>query len=219
MTALGFEKIMGHLVETIRNTEISYAIEILESTHKLIVDQVISGQDEIDISPSSWGQQIKRLEVALPYGEGLIGKDKEKFVEIINIIATVERTISALKWMKSKYPNATIRECHPSTSDDKDGNDIVIIEKYGNVLARCEVTDVVSSKAGQNGKEKKDLKTLGCENFVPADSISRYIATSSEFADTLSSKKRKWCDKHYRYIRHETVCGNRTVLLEVKPKA
>jgi len=207
---------MAHLVETIRDTEISCAIRTLEKSHNLIVNRAISAQKGIDLDSKAWGEQLKRLEVSLPLGEELVGKEKEKFVEIINILATVERTLSALEWMLSKYPNGILRECHPSTSDDNGGNDIVITEKSGNIIARCEVTDVTSSNASQNGKEKKDLKTLGCENSVPDDSISRYIATSTEFANAISSKNRKWHNLHYRYIRHETGHKNRTVLLEVR---
>jgi len=209
---------MPHLVETIRNTEISHAITTLEKSHKLIVEQSIIAQKTINLDSLAWGEQLKRLEVLLPFGEELIGKKREKFVEIINILATVERTISALKWMVTKYPNGILRECHPSTSDDEGGNDIVITEKSGTIIARCEVTDITSSNASQNGKEKKDLKLLGCADTVPSDLVSRYIATSTEFANALSSPNRKWDKMHYQYIRHETGHKNKTVLLEIKSK-
>ena len=122
---------------------------------------------------------MKRLEIDVPFGEGLVGKSEEKYVEVINILATAERTVSALKWLGNEFPGSLVQECHASTSDGKEGNDIVLVNLEGAVSVRCEVCDVVASKAGQNGKEKKDLKNLGCTLSVPDDNIRRFIATSS----------------------------------------
>lgn len=209
---------MPHLINTIYDASISSAITSLEEAHTLIVERVIAAQKVINVDSLAWGEQFKRLEVSLPQGAGLIGKHKEKFVEIINILATVERTISALKWLSTEYPKSIVRECHPSTSDNKGGNDIVLTDQNGKVIVRCEVTDVSSSSAGQNGKEKKDLKNLQCSIAIPNDSVYRYIATSLEFADALSSPKRKWRNMHYKYLRHETGLNNSTILLEIKNK-
>ena len=206
---------MPHLIEAIRNSKLNKAITQLEQTHKLIVDAAILAQKEVGSVKSSWGSDLKRLEVSLPKGY-LLGKPKEKLVEIINILATTERTIAALKWLESEYPNASLQECHSSTSDDPEGNDIVLVNpKSGNIVVRCEVTDISSNNAAQNGKEKKDLESLGCSSEVPSDGVKRYIATSLEFSNALKSKKRKWKSKHYRYIGHKTTCHNQTVILEI----
>lgn len=92
------------------------------------------------------------------------------------------------------------------------------MDKSSHVIARCEVTDVISSNPGQNGKEKKDLRNLGCAEYVPNDLVARYIATSREFANALTSVKRKWHKMHYRYVTHETELNDQTVLLEIVPK-
>jgi hypothetical protein len=59
----------------------------------------------------------------------LIGKVQEKFGEVINIAATVERLIDAIDWFARQPDNHgfTIFECHPSTSDEASGNDRPII--------------------------------------------------------------------------------------------
>jgi hypothetical protein len=137
-----------------------------------------------------WGSELKRLEVSLPVGKLLVGKASEKFVEVINILATTERTISSLCWLEKEHSRAFLRECHSSTSDDVEGNDIVLVSpETGKVVVRCEVTDVTSNKPGQNGKEKKDIKNLGCEEYVPNDGATRYIATSHEFSNALTLKR------------------------------
>ena len=59
--------------------------------------------------------------------------------------------------MAEKHPECIVRECHSSTSDSSDGNDIVLMDHSRNIVVRCEVTDVISSDAAQNGKEKKDI--------------------------------------------------------------
>jgi len=209
---------MAHLIKAIYDTTVPNAVNVLENTHELIVERAIATQNKIDTDSTTWGAQLKRLDVSLPSGELLVKRPKEKFVEIINILATVERTISALKWLSETYPTSILRECHPSTSDAIGGNDIVLTDISKNIIVRCEVTDVVSSNASQNGKEKTALKNLECANSVPDDSIFRYIATSAEFADALSSPNRKWDNMHYQYIRHETGLKNKTVLLEIKSK-
>ena len=120
--------------------------------------------------------------------------------------ATMERLLDALKWFRNHpdYRSLRVRECHPSTSDDSSGNDIVLESADGIAKVRCEVCDVVSKNAAQNRKEKKDIRNLGCETGVPSDGVSRYIATSPEFAEALSSLRRKWNQKPYRY---KSICA------------
>jgi hypothetical protein len=214
-SALGFENNMPYLIKTIYNFSTQEAADILEQTHQLIVDCAINSQKELSTDTVSWGANIKRLTVPLPFDRLLVGKSGEKFVEIINILATAERTIDALKWFLLNFPESLVKECHPSTSDNSSGNDIVLIDNQGKILVRCEVCDVASSNTDQNKKEKKDLKNLGCNAEIPDDSVKRYIATSEEFAKALSSPKRKWSKMHYRYILHSTATENKTVILEI----
>lgn len=208
---------MSHLIETIYDKTIPNAILLLMNTHSLIVKKAIEAQNNLGTDQICWGTKLKRLEISLPKGEFLIGKSNEKFVEVINILATTERTISGLKFLDTKYPDAILQECHASTSDNPDGSDIVLKDTEKNIIVRCEVTDVVSNKPSQNGKESKDLKNLGCGECVPNDLVTRYIVTSSEFANALVGPQRKWNTMHYRYDYHETGDYDGTVLLEIKP--
>lgn len=123
---------MAHVIETIRNVEFEDAISQLKSTHDLLVERAVAAQRNLDFDHSSWGILIKRLEVKLPQGEFLVGKSSEKFVELVNILATTERMLTALYWFSRHYPQAIVRECHASTSDDKDGNDIVLVDRQTN---------------------------------------------------------------------------------------
>ena len=70
------------------------------------------------------------------------------------------------------------------------------------VHVRCEVTDVAGSFAHQNGKERRDLKNLGCADAVPQGAVRRFICTSERFANALSAPGRKWKSCHYRYKVH-----------------
>jgi len=206
---------MAHLIETIYGVSVGKAISLLETTHSSIVSCVINDQSKLSTETKSWGVIMKRLEIDLLVGEGLVGKSSEKYVEVINILATVERTIAALKWFDSKFVYTSVQECHPSTSDNDEGNDIVLVDSKGNIIVRCEVCDVVSSTAGQNGKEKKDINNLGCAEGIPEDNVHRFIATSSEFASALVSEKRKWKNLPYRYKWNESGLDDNTILLEV----
>lgn len=210
---------MAHIIETLSGLSIEESISILANAHAQIVDTVLTAEATASNHKISWGINFKRQEVLLPVIPGIIGKPSEKLVEIINILATTERTISALKWFSHEYPDSIVRECDASTSDNAEGNDITLINNAGEILLSCEVCDVASSNAAQNGKEKNDIKILGCSGRVPNDGVRRFIATSSEFAAALTSQKRKWQIMNYRYIAHATGYPDQTVLLEiVEPK-
>lgn len=206
---------MSHLIKTLVDQPINLAIQNLTEAHLAVSNAILSSYKQINLTPHALGSDFKRLFVELP-DHVLIGKKKERFVELINILATVEKTIDALAWMNNEFKSSWLAICHPSTSDSDDGNDIVLLDSQGGkVIARCEVTDVISSKAGQNGKEAKDLKSLSCGKEVPSDGIRRFISTSPEFANALSSPKRKWALKHYRYQQHVLKNAGRTVVLEI----
>lgn len=194
---------MGHLVGTIRNTTLSAAIASLTQAHSHLVSSARAAVQFLDGRDTSWGADAKRLVVDLAAKDGgaLLEKSEERFVEVVNMAATLERLVDTLSWFQNNtlYRELQVSECHPSTSDDAGGNDLVLVASEGAVRVRCEVCDVVSSNAGQNSKERKDLKNLGCNDGVPVDGIDRFIATSPEFAQALTSPSRKWKDKSYRY--------------------
>lgn len=206
---------MAHVIETIENQTFQSALVFLKAAHAFIAERVIQSQKTLSLEKDCWGMEAKRMIIDLSDGPQIVGKKQEKFVEIINILATTERTIDAIKWLSDKYPHLTVRECHASTSDLEEGNDIVLIDSDGNVEVRCEVCDVVSRKPNQNNKEKKDLKKLGCYSHVPVDGVHRYIATSKEFALALTSTKRKWGNKHYRYESTPTELPHQTYMLAI----
>jgi hypothetical protein len=198
---------MPHLIETIKNESISGAIAKLKEAQAYIVKQAKITCREIESIDHPWGIKAKRLDVNLKSENRpvLVGKESEKLTEVFNISATVERLIAALEWFEINHPEYSVQECHPSTSqhimsekdDDGKGNDLVLM--YGEKKIIVEVCDVVSSNAGANGKEKKDLESLGCGKSVPEDQIERYICTSNEFAKALIRPTRKWKTMHYRY--------------------
>ncbi|MFC1776128.1 hypothetical protein ACFL3I_02150 [Pseudomonadota bacterium] len=208
---------MAHIIESIKNQPTQDTLAKLKEAHAFIASQAIKGQNAIGKIPNYWGLAAKRMLIDLEGRPEIIGKSSEKFVELINILATTERTIEALEWLAAQYPDLTVRECHPSTSDFQGGNDIVLVDQNNEVKVRCEVCDVASSKPGQNGKEKKDLGNLGCSETVPSDGIDRFIATSNEFAAALAGSKRKWSLMHYRFRMIETKLPQQTTMLFIMP--
>ncbi len=183
---------MAHIINTIRDISTIQASKILSKVHNDLVF-AITKSDIFQSISLHWGIEAKRLVVDLSnVNNPWISKKSERFVELINILATVERTIDTLNWCASQFPSLIVGQCHPSTSHDPDGNDIVLVDRNGVIRIRIEVCDVASNKAGQNGKERSDLANLGCDSLVPKDDVSRFIGTSEEFAAALSSSKRKW---------------------------
>ena len=133
---------MAHIIETIKYESLAVALEQLREAHSFVASRAVAAQKSIGTNIDHWGLAAKRLFVSLEGGPALIGKPSEKFVELINILATTERTMEALEWFALHYPQWIVRECHPSTSDFEGGNDIVLIDERGNVKVRCEVCDV-----------------------------------------------------------------------------
>ena len=200
---------MGHLVTTIRDTSLEDAVFALEGAHRFIVERAHAAVSQVPTADSSWGVHMKRLEVDLERAGRpvLVGKDREKLAEVVNMLATLERLLAALRWFAGhpEFGGLQVAVCHPSTSSGD--NDIVLVDTDGAVRVRCEVCDVASSSAGQNGKERKDVASLGCTSGVPLDSVRRFVCTSPEFAAALESRKRAWAGVAYRYTRHQTVDG------------
>jgi hypothetical protein len=210
---------MPHVVEPFKNTSFSDALQRLVAAHSHLVSRAKEAINASDFAESRWGSSVKRSPVSLKVGAvpPLIGKSEERLGEVINIAATVERLIDAITWFSKKHGEGySILECHPSTSDEADGNDLVIIDPRGRIAIRCEVCDVASSNAGSNNKETKDIRNLGCDEVVPNDGVARYICTAPEFANALASPKRKWGSKPYRYQLIETGNGAGTCMLLIK---
>jgi hypothetical protein len=211
---------MPHVVKQFKNTEFEDAIHLLRKAHQFLVSRAQATIIASDFDKSKWGCSVKRSIVKLHGGDNpkLIGKIEEKFVEVVNIIATVERLIDAIEWFAGQPQNKgySILECHPSTSDDTGGNDLIIIDTANRISVRCEVCDVVSSNAGSNKKEEKDIRNLGCNELVPQDGVKRYICTSREFAMALTNSKRKWAVKPYRYKLIETGGSSETCMLLIQ---
>ena len=194
---------MPHLVKSFCDKQYEEALSMLESAHHYLVEHAKKSLKSVANEPGQWGIQIKRTVVKLNGTEKpeLIDKSEEKFVEIINLTATIERLISVIRWFseQAKYEGLRIKQCHPSTSDEKDGNDLVLADEDDNIRVRCEVSDVASSNVSSNSKEKKDIKSLFGVEDITEDNIDRFICTAPEFAGALTNSKRKWDLLDYRY--------------------
>jgi hypothetical protein len=212
---------MPHLVNPLRNATYNAAIRELQLVHAFLVRRAGEEIASSAIPADRWGIGAKRLEVRL-IGEGrtkYIGKPSERFGEVVNMTATIERMLALLQWCSRQpaYKGLRIRQCHPSTSDDAGGNDLVLVTREGVVKVRCEVCDVASSRASSNGKEGSDLSKLGCAHSVPEDGATRFICTAREFADALASSARKWHNYTYRYALIELGDELDTCLLRIIP--
>lgn len=210
---------MPHVVGSLKNVSFDEALMRLRKVHQFIVSRAKSTVNKSEIDVRHWGTLMKRSTVNLTGVDApeLVGKSEEKLGEVINIAATIERLMDGIEWFASQPESqgCSILECHPSTSDEPSGNDLVIIAHDRRIVMRCEVCDVASSSAGSNGKEKKDIRNLGCEHSVPRDGVKRYICTAPEFGNALTSRKRKWRTKPYRYKAIQT--GMNTWMLLICP--
>lgn len=100
---------------------------------------------------------LKRERVPLPTFRGrwfATGRAEECLGELINVLATVARTVDALDHLAASV-GGTVVKCNPSTSDD--GHDIEVLAKERHVI--LEVSDVAGN-GNANGKMTKDMTTL-----------------------------------------------------------
>lgn len=206
---------MPHLIEPFHDRSYQEALSYLETAHNFIVmcaKNSLRSPDKRDL----WGTVLKRQPVKLRAGKPpSVGKSIESLTEVINIAATVERLIASLRWLSIRFPDALVKECHPSTSDTNDGSDLILGLQGGRETARAEVSDVVSETQDSNSKEKSDLERLGCADFVPTDGIQRFLITSPEFGRFLTRQRRRWGTKHYEYLLHEAGDEANTRILEI----
>jgi hypothetical protein len=211
---------MAHLIRSYSDMPYAALADRLSAAHGFLVSRADATLRELTSCQSRWGTLLKRTRVSLDAENSpeAITKSSERLVEVINMAATLERLLDRLAWFSSQpaFAGLTVLECHPSTSSSLAGNDLVLRTRPRRVSVRCEVTDVASSSAGQNGKERKDLASLGCLASVPAAGVDRFVCTSTEFAKALTSSIRKWQKCHYRYQVYE-VGTSYTRMLEVLP--
>jgi len=213
---------MEHLINPIESVTQVEAARQVAGVHTFLVERARAAISQLVDERPGWGSFAKRACVNLdgPDRPPLVAKSKERIIEVINMAATLERLIDALCWFddQTEMREWLVLECHPSTSSSAAGNDLVLGTQPDAVRAVCEVTDVVSSSAGQNQKEHSDLKRLGCDREVPTDGVRRFICTSGEFGRALSGKGRRWATRKYSYRLHE-IGETETMLLEVLPPA
>lgn len=212
---------MPHLIEPMFVVSYAAAIQQLENAHIFLVQRAREAITTSSISASTWGIEFKRLMVDLATVNcpAMIVKQNERFGEVVNMAATIERLIPALKWFYQNldFKHLRVKECHPSTSGEERGNDLVLVSHSGRVVVRCEVCDVASDRAGSNRKEKKDIRNLYCDGGVSQDGIDRFICTVREFAQALTSPKRKWSGYDYQYDLIELGNAADTCLLKIIP--
>jgi hypothetical protein len=209
----------NHILEPLKKVPITTATALLSAGHDFIAERCrkwhFPGECE------NWGIEAKRKLVDLnaPGRPPVVGKEKESFPELINVLAATERMLATLKWFGAagEFSGFLVHVCHPATSGLKGENDLMLSDHSGNIRVRCEVCDVAASMAGQNNKEKKDLYSLGCEGAVPVDECRRFISTSPEFAKALMSQKRIWKVKFHRYLDVEGTADFNTKIIEVVP--
>lgn len=100
---------------------------------------------------------LKRQRVQLPTLGGQwfrTGRAEERLGELINILATVARTVDALDHLAASV-GGTVVKCNPSTSDH--GHDIEVVADERQVVV--EVSDVAGN-GNANSKMTNDLTTL-----------------------------------------------------------
>jgi hypothetical protein len=223
--AFGLEElpVMKHLVATFADLALPDARRQLAEAHDFLVARCLDSLATVPQSGPLWGVQMKRMHVGLKTvaRPTAVCKDEERFGEVVNMVATLERLVAALGWFEqhSEFRGLRVKECHPSTSSAKGSNDLMLEDAAGNVVVRCEVCDVASSSAASNGKERKDIASLGCADGVPADGVRRFICTSPEFARAIQSAKRKWAQCLHRYREFVKGDAGGTVLVELVPTA
>ena len=236
---------MGHLVKSLpidkaERLTLAQCRILVEEAHDYLARQGASiTRDVFEKSNlKTWGSDLKRIRVPLPKkGRPQIisceGED-HNYVEVINQCATMERLLDALAWAitpTSQLSDYTVEYCHPTTSSQtKDGekvsndNDLVLLSAEGS-KARFEVSDVASTKDG-NGKEKKDLISLGVlregegtEQFNVSWPDSRlFLVVSEKFATRVEKPSRSWLkgtNAHCHYVKFATPSRS-TFIFEVK---
>ena len=143
---------MGHLIRGVTETAQTEALRQFEEAHEFLVDRARASLGQLALERERWGAFAKRASVDLsgPGRHPLVSKDSERVVEVINMTATLERLIDALRYFANLPESCAwiVVECHPSTSSSAASNDLVLGPSRDDIRVLCEVTDVVSASAG-----------------------------------------------------------------------
>jgi hypothetical protein len=220
---------MPHLLKAIeRVSSIDETYHAIDSAHSYLVSHAKNALINInvmDTSEKEWGIIFKRLQVVFPNQTRPELIDPQLRVhtlsEIINQSATLARLLDALSWAKQNLRDYHVVLCHPTTSSTK-ANEIdndIILENAAGHRARFEVSDVLNAK-DSNGKEKKDLASLGVLDKETNQPLGKWLASehfnerlflvvSPELASSLRKRKKTT----YRYEEHPT--SESTVIFEV----
>lgn len=105
------------------------------------------------------GIALKRLTVD-------VGHRRERFAELVNQLATVERLLDVFIWLRSAHGDPHVVACHPTTSSNAaiglaglPDHDLVVSRLQAPMMA-VEVFDVVAVKRDSNRKLAGDLDRL-----------------------------------------------------------
>lgn len=112
---------MGHLVERLEHLTLDDCLTALSQAHAFLRECVTVSYEErfsrAIKNGNGWGSALKRVTIGLPSercgrhfldSEGkshaLIGKDvpNQKFVEIVNQAASMERLMDAIRWARTR---------------------------------------------------------------------------------------------------------------------
>lgn len=179
--------------------------DLLAEAHRYLAErgqQALRRAAEVNHGPD-WGRALKRVRVLLDNDDGkrpgIVHVDKEghSFAEVVNRCATRERLIDALKWAQGAASGLAVYHvacCHPTTSSGRKGEGTshdLVLRGPGGEAAWFEVSEVASTKDG-NGKEEKDLRSLG---LLPANTLSWpkarvFLVVSREFAERLEKPRK-----------------------------
>src|SRR5262245_48780373 len=123
---------MGHLITVVRHVGIEQALTELSAAHAFVVARAHATVSRVPTADPAWGAHVKRLEVDLrgPDRPALVQKEREKLAEVVNMLATVERMLSALRWFAKQEGlcNLEVAVCHPTTSSVIGENDLVLCD-------------------------------------------------------------------------------------------
>jgi hypothetical protein len=229
---------MAHLIQPLINNpdnpqNLEDYFQSLKSAHDYLVshaqkalDQVAKAQDV-----GRWASLAKRIQLQFPDELRPLyispKMQSHNLIEVINQCATMERLLDALQWSIQNLSDYQVLRCHPTTSSDKSNkantipdNDLILMNKLGQ-LARFEVSDVVNNKGDSNGKQKKDLASLGILKKVGNNKYEAseswplgraFLVVSSEFSHVLRKNN---AQRTYRY--EENPVGESTVVVEIHP--
>lgn len=148
---------MGHIIQFTAADE-APTEQVAEELRGLLESCTLAVAHQVahpDLSRSAL--LLKRERVPLPAFRGRwfsTGREQERLGELIDVLATVARTVDALEHL-ARTVGGTVMKCNPSTSDD--GHDIEVLADGRRVIV--EVSDVAGS-GNANGKMTQDLTTL-----------------------------------------------------------